>query len=115
MADSTRLCLSCHDGALASEVVGGGADAGLIAAGALINPRRDHPVGVAYPLTGRLSGRTRREFVPIARLQSEGAVRLIDGRVECISCHDPHNALGYDKMLVKPNRRSALCLSCHKK
>jgi len=35
--------------------------------------------------------------------------------VECVSCHDPHNAAGFEKMLVMSNRRSALCLACHEK
>jgi len=115
IAESTRLCLSCHDGVLASEIVGGGHDADLFAAGALVNLRRDHPVGVEYPRTGRSAGASRRDFEPIARLATEGAIKLPGGRVECISCHDPHAAFGHPDMLVKSNRRSALCLSCHRK
>jgi predicted CXXCH cytochrome family protein len=42
-----------------------------------------------------------------------GRVRLPDGRIECVSCHDPHNTAGIDKLLVMSNRRSALCLTCH--
>ncbi|MBN4058944.1 cytochrome c3 family protein [bacterium AH-315-J04] len=38
-----------------------------------------------------------------------------NGRVECTSCHDPHNQSGAPYMLVKSNARSALCLTCHKK
>jgi predicted CXXCH cytochrome family protein len=42
-------------------------------------------------------------------------VRLPDGRVECVSCHDPHNQSGTQAMLAVSNRRSALCLTCHVK
>ncbi|MCK6457879.1 MAG: cytochrome c3 family protein [Phycisphaerae bacterium] len=115
IADSTALCLSCHDGTIASEIVGGGDDASFFASDAHVNPRRDHPVGVPYPPRGRAADRLRREYVPIAKLQSEGVIRLPAGRVECVSCHDPHNALGVGDMLVKSDRRSALCLSCHVK
>ena len=44
-----------------------------------------------------------------------GTVTLPGGRVECISCHDPHNAAGEANMLVTSNARSALCLTCHDK
>jgi predicted CXXCH cytochrome family protein len=113
LADSTRQCLSCHDGTLASEIIGGGDDAELFALGAVVNPRRDHPVGVVYPQSGRTGEGRRREYVPIGRLEAEGRIKLPAGRVECISCHDPHNAFGQQYMLVKSDRRSALCLSCH--
>ncbi len=67
---------------------------------------RDHPIGVSYPAG-------RRGFRPMAFVQAEGKIRLPQGRIECVSCHDPHNASGAAKMLVMSNRRSALCLSCH--
>lgn len=115
LTGSSILCLSCHDGTIASEVVGGGQDADLFAFDAPVNPPRDHPVGVPYPPLGRDPQRLRRQYAPIARLQAEGAIKFPEGRVECISCHDPHNALGVPSMLVKSDRRSALCLTCHLK
>ncbi|MFQ5424554.1 MAG: cytochrome c3 family protein [Phycisphaerae bacterium] len=119
LAGGSLLCLSCHDGTIASETVGGGGGGDIRAVGAPVNPRRDHPVGVEYPRNGRKPGRnrsrTRRDFVPISKLESQGTIRLTNGRVECTSCHDPHNALGYPAFLVMSNRRSALCLSCHRK
>jgi len=114
LARSTVLCLSCHDGTIASEIVGGG-DENFFAAGATVNPQRDHPVGVRYPPSQRDRMPLRREYASIAQLESEGAIKLPNSRVECVSCHDPHNALGIRGMLVKSDRRSALCLSCHLK
>lgn len=114
LARSTVLCLSCHDGTIASEIVGGGDD-DLFAAGAMVNPQRDHPVGVPYPPSQRDRMPLRREYASVAQLESEGAIKLPNGRVECVSCHDSHNALGIRGMLVKSDRRSALCLSCHLK
>jgi len=113
-ARSTVLCLSCHDGTIASEIVGGGDD-DFYAAGAVVNPQRDHPVGVRYPPIQRDGSALRRDYAPVAKLESEGAIKLPNGRVECVSCHDPHNSLGIRGMLVKSDRRSALCLSCHLK
>lgn len=111
---STVLCLSCHDGTIASEIVGGGDD-DFFAAGAVVNPQRDHPVGVRYPPIQRNGTSLRREYASVAKLESEGAIKLPNGRVECVSCHDPHNSLGIRGMLVKSDRRSALCLTCHLK
>lgn len=113
LADSTRLCLSCHDATIASEIVGGGQSVDLHAPWTFGNVRRDHPVGVPYPPLGRTPGKFRREYHSIAKLESEGRIRLPGGRVECVSCHDPHNGYGLPAMLVKSDRRSGLCLSCH--
>ena len=40
---------------------------------------------------------------------------LIDGQIQCASCHDVHNGSGVDKLLRKSNDASALCLTCHDK
>ena len=45
-----------------------------------------------------------------------GAVKLINGTVECSSCHNPHNQFGDLKntnFLVRSNENGGLCLSCH--
>lgn len=39
-------------------------------------------------------------------------VKLIGGRVECVSCHDPHDP-SRGSFLRKSNSGSALCLTCH--
>lgn len=108
----SMICMRCHDGALASDMFGG------LSAPAAVNHRHpavmtaghatNHPVGVAYPQHDR-------GFHPMHAVVSEGMVRLPDGRVECISCHDPHNQAGARFMLTKSNARSALCLTCHNK
>ncbi len=41
-------------------------------------------------------------------------VTLEKGKVQCTTCHDPHKNT-YENFLVKPNRYSELCLSCHDK
>lgn len=115
IADTTALCLSCHDGTLASAVDSGDDGRDRSHFGPAVALHRDHPVGVPYPRTGRTRAGTRRDYVPIAQLEAEGRIHLPGGRVECVSCHEPHNAYGVADLLVKPDRRSALCLSCHVK
>jgi predicted CXXCH cytochrome family protein len=61
-----------------------------------------HAVSVPYPAA-------RASMKPIAALSP---LLLQDGRVECTTCHDPHNSL-YGKFLRMSNTRSAMCLTCH--
>ena len=107
------VCMRCHDGTLAADVFGG------LGVPRVANKRHsrlistahggtNHPVGVEYPQFDR-------EYRPMSTILSEGKVLLPDGRVECMSCHDPHNQSGEKYMLVKSNHRSGLCLTCHKK
>jgi predicted CXXCH cytochrome family protein len=51
-----------------------------------------------------------------ATLDTTGAVKLINGNVECTSCHDPHvqaKDLVSRNFLVKDSSNGALCLACH--
>lgn len=110
----TTLCIRCHDGTMASDIVSGqeGVDPfrnsghpGLFNAGHQVS---NHPVGVEYPQTDK-------GYKPLTTVVAKGKVTLPEGRVECTSCHDPHNDSGHEQMLVMSNDRSALCLTCHKK
>ncbi len=111
----TKLCLSCHDGTIAMGAVvnpaGGismaGGDAPL-PGGSLSNFGLDlsghHPVSFSYQAA-----------LPNAELVSSPPPDLVLGatdEVHCITCHDPHND-AFGKFLVKDNRYSALCISCH--
>jgi predicted CXXCH cytochrome family protein len=109
---TSLVCLGCHDGTVATSTIG---SSHALLAGVREGfdvpdgfAWRDHPIGVPYP-----SGR--RGYRPLAFVQANGKIRLPEGRIECISCHEPHNATGLPDMLVMSNRRSALCLSCHVK
>jgi predicted CXXCH cytochrome family protein len=110
---STRMCLRCHNGTIAKEAIAGILRArfvnkqnpGLFDA---MHGGTDHPVGIEYPLF-------KKGYRPVTSVVAKGTVVLPQGRVECISCHDPHNTAGTAHMLVTANTRSALCLTCHKK
>jgi predicted CXXCH cytochrome family protein len=109
----TLTCLRCHDGTLAPDMRKGTGERpltsklhpGLFSAG---HESSDHPVGVEYP-------QLKKGFRPTNVVLAKGGVTLPEGRVECTSCHDPHGQAGAPYMLVMENRRSALCLTCHKK
>ncbi len=120
---ATRLCLTCHDGALAL--------------GSLLNLEGTRPASVtmANGVTSMPAGPTRlgldlRNDHPVSMVPAStdpeiqlpppgdpvklklGATAEKDS-VQCTSCHDPHLATA--KFLVKPNLRGALCTTCHVK
>lgn len=111
----SKLCLSCHDGTVAIDSYGG--NEGHFN-NVKIPPWRssnlgtdlsdDHPIGVTYP-DGDPG------FHPASGLQG---VQLImvngDDRVECTSCHTPHNN-GLGNFLRVTPTGSLLCLECHNK
>lgn len=108
----TLFCLRCHDGTVASDAAprakasrpANRQHPGAFTAG---HDTSEHPVGVPYPAFGK-------GYHPAPSVTAKG-VPLPNGRVECVSCHDPHNEAGVEHMLVTSNARSALCLTCHKK
>ena len=107
---TSLLCLGCHDGTIATSTIS--SSHALLAGvreGFSVPERfvwRDHPIGVRYPAQGR-------DYRPESFVTAGGRIVLPDGRIECISCHDPHNRSGIKGMLVMSNRKSALCLTCH--
>ena len=114
----SKMCLSCHDGAMAI---------GLIASQPATEPiamtRRtlppgpsdltedlsdDHPIGFRYDRA--LAARDRQLKNP--DMLTDNLPLGAHGEVHCTTCHDPHdNTLG--DFLRAPTVRSAICLSCH--
>ncbi len=111
--EGTRMCIRCHDGTIAKDFtptplkgrVVNIQNPGIFGTG---HGSSDHPVGVKYPMLDR-------GFKPASVVTSQGRIVLPAGKVECISCHDPHNQSELPYMLVTTNARSNLCLSCHRK
>ncbi len=114
---ASRLCLSCHDGTIApGEVLSRVAE--IEPAGSrLIPPGRsrigldlsdDHPISFPYSAALAASGG---ELRPTPTLEGR---TLLDaaGRMQCTSCHDPHNNI-FGKFLVADPRSGAICVSCH--
>lgn len=125
---NSRLCLSCHDGTLATDRSRSAVGADLTA------PARDvdstlanhHPIGIAYQKAiATASGRL---FDPAAKTVTIGsgeqartgtvaALLLTSGRVECLSCHDVHNTFTVERtalLRASPDGR-AICVACHDK
>jgi predicted CXXCH cytochrome family protein len=109
---TSLACLGCHDGTVATSTITGAHVMLAGVRGGFQPPEgfvwRDHPIGIPYPSY-------RRDYRPESYVTKTGKIRLPEGRIECISCHDPHNEAGVKGLLVMSNRRSALCLTCHVK
>lgn len=112
------LCLSCHDGTTAmGELVGKEKELSLQLAMRGLSESRtivgtdlsdDHPISFYY-YDSYAANPT--EYVHPSSLSDK--VHLDgSGRVQCTSCHDPHdNTLG--NFLLKPTIAGELCLTCH--
>ncbi|HAF30633.1 MAG TPA: hypothetical protein DCG75_16450 [Bacteroidales bacterium] len=116
---SSILCLSCHDGTIAlgniySEI----ADISMLSGvttmpvgksnlSQLLND--DHPISFVYNSSLVLTDGKLKDPASITL-----PVELENEKVQCTSCHDPHNNT-YSKFLVTSSQYSALCLSCHER
>lgn len=101
----TRACLSCHDGAIASESKNGTPwNRPQMYLG---DKRRNHPVGIAYNDVSRPKDLS--PLRPAGLLPPN--VELPQGRVTCVSCHNLYSRTRY--RLTVPIHGSELCLTCH--
>ncbi len=111
--DGSRLCLSCHDGAIAPAIsmpehmqITSQIGRSVSEVGRPKYLMGSHPVGVRYDAR-------KAALVRQPGLRAGVEIPLPDGRIQCVSCHDPHGTTGHENLLVVSNRRSELCLTCH--
>lgn len=117
---SSSLCLSCHDGTVApgqTVAYGKFGMTGMMNTTDIFSPdlRGSHPFNLALPLqdspdlvsTLASGGQT---------ADLTGAVKLINGNIQCTTCHDAH-VQSKDKIsanfLVLDGSQGQLCLACH--
>jgi len=116
-AGSSKLCLSCHDGTVAVGLTvsnGTIATSGTMSATDILgtNLSSGHPVSMTPANDGQLA--TSLFGTPAAT--KDPAVKLVSGKVECVTCHDPHipaNDPVVPKFLARSNSNGGLCLACH--
>ncbi|MBA4369509.1 MAG: cytochrome C [Desulfobacterium sp.] len=120
----SKLCLSCHDGTVAVDAMTGVASPSEFISGpALIGTdlSKSHPISFTYNTA--LATTDGELFNPSTALSGVGTGTIAqdmlfgasNNKLECASCHDVHNSYGVQKLLVKSNASSALCLTCHDK
>jgi predicted CXXCH cytochrome family protein len=116
-AGSSKLCLSCHDGTVAVGLTvtqGQIATTGSMASSDVLgtNLSTSHPVSMTPADDGSLVS----TLFPSPGTTKDSAVKLVGGKVECTTCHDPHaprNDPAVPMFLVRSNSGGALCLACH--
>jgi len=122
-ATTTHLCMSCHDGTIALGSLYNPPNSGAVTTQGLIGSisgtgadmgtslSDDHPVNFTYNTAlstsdGELADPA---TTPVVAALLDGA-----GKVQCSSCHDPHDDTNVP-FLVIDNAASALCSTCHSK
>jgi predicted CXXCH cytochrome family protein len=120
VSEPSTLCLSCHDGTVAvgqSNAYGKMTTVGTMYTQDVFgtNMQSSHPFSLVTPIKDSpdlvsslvASGTT---------ADLTGAVKLVNGNVECNSCHNPH-VQAIDRVsqnfLVLDSSMGRLCLSCH--
>jgi predicted CXXCH cytochrome family protein len=126
LAGPSRLCMSCHDGAIAVDQHYGlsgtdlrtGDSWGGIAVGATGDLTNDHPIGFDYTAVAAVDDEIRPETTPTTNPSIPTiADLLLDGTtMTCSSCHDVHNTDSNDNyFLINLQSGSQICLTCHDK
>jgi hypothetical protein len=130
------LCLSCHDGSVATNAYGTGTGAvgaankfflpgmrGLIGGLNATTGRGDlsnhHPISFDYDAAALNDAEilpSTSNFVTAAGIDTI-ADHLFGGSLECASCHDVHNgpSVAGVRLTYVNDARSAFCLTCHNK
>ena len=120
LGTGSSLCLSCHDGTVG---VGQSAAYGQLPTTGSMNSADafgttltgSHPFSLVMPLKDASN--------LVASLATQGktadptgAVKLVNGNIECTTCHNPH-VQNIDRIaqnfLVRDSSNAQMCLSCH--
>jgi predicted CXXCH cytochrome family protein len=118
LGKSSSLCLSCHDGTVAPGLMmpyGQLQITGTMSNLVGTQLENSHPFSLQLPLKDAASlveslaatGQT---------TDPTGSVKLVEGNIECTTCHNPHNQAVDQRskeFLVRDNAAGAICLACH--
>jgi len=120
LGHDSNLCMSCHDGTVApglTAAYGKVQMAGSMYASDVLgtNLQSSHPFSLVVPMKD--SADLVASLVSQGRTADpRGAVKLINGNIECSSCHNPHvqslDPIVMD-FLVRNSSNGQMCLACH--
>lgn len=120
LGNDSSQCLSCHDGTVA---VGTTVVSGKVSTQGAMYPadvfgsnlQTSHPFSLALPIQDNVD--------LVASLAGHGQtadstdrIRLINGNIECTTCHDPHVQAKdpvSQNFLVRDSANGQMCLACH--
>ncbi len=90
-------CLGCHDGVSAPSI------SPCLEKFCML--KTDHVINISYPPTEKT-----REYTSAAAAEMAG-IKFVNGRIDCISCHDLLNPKKFHLRIE--DFQSRLCLACH--
>ncbi|MBU0910011.1 MAG: hypothetical protein KKA54_06450 [Proteobacteria bacterium] len=99
-SEDAQKCISCHYGQENDS------KNSRCSKNCMIDPGSSHPVAKKYPPRGK-----EKEYIPLKELRKTGLIKLQDGTITCISCHDVANNIAYHT--VVEDRGTQLCKLCH--
>ncbi len=113
----SKLCLSCHDGISAIDSFGGVNGSVLMSGDARLGtaPGDHHPVSFVYDSAlAQKDGDLHDPNTASSGLGGTVAEKLlVNGRVECTSCHDVHNRHDFLRYIDTGGGIDGLCSTCH--
>ena len=122
LGNPSKLCLSCHDGSVAPGQTYAYGSMQMSGPGLSekskfgTNMASSHPFSMQTPLRDSPEIQALLFATPPKTADPLDKVKLVNGSVECTTCHDPHFE-GIDRVvpmfLVRDSANSQLCLSCH--
>lgn len=110
------ICLSCHDGTVALDSFGSNSGTTFITDRGFLDTdlQDDHPIGV--PWSHQYPGLDCAQCHNPYDETWQRPLPFYDGKIECLTCHEPHNAEGTAVgMLRVTPANSDLCQVCHAK
>lgn len=113
-ADSSRACLSCHDGTVGIDAYAARVGTAFVTAANNLGSdlSNDHPISFTYDST--LATADGGLVTPASASLVSAGVPLFASQMQCASCHSVHNNAN-GMFLRVANTGSALCLKCHVK
>lgn len=111
----SKLCLSCHDGTVATDSFGANFGNEYIAEQANLTTdlSDDHPVSIKWQHQNDLPVCSNCHDIMDDLYSS--VLPFYNGFVECATCHDVHNTTTQPKLLRLSMWKSELCFHCHDK
>lgn len=114
----SNLCLSCHDGTIAidswySAVRATQNSVFMPTDRTVTDLTQQHPVNFTYNAAlANAAGL----LVPASTTSVDGAgeIPLFEGKMQCATCHDPHNASGIMTQAFPTQVSGTFCTYCHK-
>jgi predicted CXXCH cytochrome family protein len=116
----SKLCLSCHDGVVALGSFGGQSGSTHMTGSARVGTdlSNDHPIGIRWEhQTGWVSCSNCHDLHGGGPALLGSVLPFYSSndryRIECPTCHEPHNNSNHTYMLRKTLINSAICFHCH--